>query len=790
MFSTAFLDLPALSGAQGEVTLPGSKSISNRVLLLAALCEGVTVVHDLLDSDDTRVMLAALRQLGCTVVVSGTAVTVTGLGAQLARTGPIELYMGNAGTAMRPLTAALAVLGGDFTLTGVARMHQRPIGDLVDALRALGCQIDYLGQTGFPPLRIGPAQVRIQAPIAVRGDVSSQFLTALLMALPLAAQHQAIVIDVVGELISKPYIEITLNLLQRFGIEVERSGWSRFTIPAGSRYQSPKEIHVEADASSASYFIALGALSEGPGVRVLGVGADSIQGDIRFVDAATAMGACIDSGPNWLQIRRGTWPLRGLTLDCNHIPDAAMTLAVMALYADGPSTLTGIGSWRVKETDRIAAMAAECRKLGARVEEGPDWIRVYPLPAGQWRRASIHTYDDHRVAMCFSLAALNPDGVMVRIEDPKCVAKTFPDYFETLFQVARPVQVPVLCIDGPTASGKGTLAARVAASLGYHYLDSGALYRVTAHAAVRAGLALNADNETAIAELARRLPVRFEADRVWLGGDDVTADIRSETGGMRASQVSVLPAVRTALVNLQHSFARLPGLVADGRDMGTVIFPQADLKVYLTANAQARAKRRHAQVLQRGLSADFDALLADLQARDARDTQRTVAPLRAAPDARQLDNTGLSIEDSVRQVLDWWEQALRQTHVALTPTLALTRALAVGSLLALVVVSLGWELSWAPLRPEGSWLALKALPLCLPLAGLLKNRMYTYRWLSLLVWVYFTEGVVRATTDLAPSRYFAAVEVVLCLLLFAACALHVRQRFRHAVELGLRSDQA
>ncbi|MEY2621399.1 MAG: 3-phosphoshikimate 1-carboxyvinyltransferase [Pseudomonadota bacterium] len=658
MYTTTFLDLPALEGAEGEVTLPGSKSISNRVLLLSALCAGRTVVRDLLDSDDTRVMLNALRELGCGVEANGTTVTVDGLGGQLRRTDAVALFMGNAGTAMRPLTAALAVLGGHFTLQGVPRMHERPIGDLVDALRALGCQIEYLGHEGFPPLRIGSPQIRIDAPIPVRGDVSSQFLTALLMALPLAAQERPVVIEVVGELISKPYIEITLNLLQRFGIAVQRDGWSRFVIPAGSRYLSPGEIHVEADASSASYFIALGALSRGTGVRVQGVGADSIQGDIRFIEAAAAMGAHIESGPNWLRISRGAWPLRGITLNCNHIPDAAMTLGVMALYADGPTTLTDIGSWRVKETDRIAAMATECRKLGAQVEEGPDWIRIHPLAAGQWRRASIHTYDDHRVAMCFSLAALNPDGVVVRIEDPKCVAKTFPDYFETLFEVARTRRVPVICIDGPTASGKGTLAAQVAQALGYHYLDSGALYRVTALAAVRAGLALDAGHEAQIAGLVRHLPLRFEGERVWLGNEDVTEEIRSETGGMRASQVSALPAVRAALVELQHRSARLPGLVADGRDMGTVIFPRADLKVFLTASTEARARRRHAQVLARGQEADYQTLWADLQARDARDTQRITAPLRPAADARLLDNTALSIDDSVGLVLGWWDERL------------------------------------------------------------------------------------------------------------------------------------
>ncbi len=596
MFATAFLDVPALASAQGTVTLPGSKSISNRVLLLAALCQGTTTLHDLLDSDDTRVMLAALRQMGCEVDVQCSTVQITGLNGQ-APVGELDLFMGNAGTAMRPLTAALALMGAQARLHGVPRMHERPIGDLVDALRQLGCQIDYTGQDAYPPLHLkGHKGLQLNAPIRVRGDVSSQFLTALLLALPLVAT-QDIVIEVVGELISKPYIDITLNLLQRFGVTVQRDGWQRFTVPAGSRYSSPGVLHVEADASSASYFIALGALASEQGVRIQGVGADSIQGDIRFMDAAAQMGAVVTSGPNWVQTRRGAWPLKAIDMDCNQIPDAAMTLAVMALYADGPSTLRNIASWRVKETDRIAAMATEARKLGAEVEEGPDWIRVHPI--ANWQAASIHTYDDHRVAMCFSLAAFNPAGLPVRIEDPKCVAKTFPDYFEALFALSQAHQVPVICIDGPTASGKGTLAALVAQRLGYHYLDSGALYRVTAYAALQAGLRLDAEHETAIAELARQLPVAFEGEQVLLAGANIGGIIRTEEAGMNASKVSVLPQVRQALVDLQHSFARLPGLLADGRDMGTVIFPDAPLKVFLTASAEKRAERRHKQLIQR-----------------------------------------------------------------------------------------------------------------------------------------------------------------------------------------------
>ena len=640
-------------------------------------------MHDLLDSDDTQVMLTALSQIGCTITKSKELTTnsIEIKGLDLNTILPsAKLYMGNAGTAMRPLTAALALLAQgntEFELSGVPRMHERPIGDLVDGLRQLGCQIDYLGQDGYPPLRIRAAKsFHLNEPIKVRGDVSSQFLTALLLALPLVAT-QDIVLEVQGELISKPYIDITLNLLTRFGIKVQRNGWQKFTIPQGCRYVSPSTIHVEADASSASYFIALGSINTTAitkndinndvyntnyAIRVEGVGADSIQGDIRFIEAAQAMGAVVNSGPNHLEISRGSWPLKAVDLDCNHIPDAAMTLAVMALYADGTTTLRNIASWRVKETDRIAAMAAELRKLGATVIEGADFISITPpKTAADWKSAPIHTYDDHRVAMCFSLAAFNPAGLPVRILDPKCVAKTFPDYFEALFSVAETdsKNIPVITVDGPSASGKGSLASQLAQKLGYHYLDSGALYRVTAFAALQQGLSLEPKDEIAIAALAtslvEKLHLRFEGDSIFLNGNDVSHDIRSEAAGMHASQVSVLPMVRQALMKLQHSFRTLPGLVADGRDMGTVIFPEAQLKVFLTATAEKRALRRHKQLISKGISAILENLRADLEARDARDSSRSVAPLKPAQDAKLLDNSDLTIEESVKAVLNWWQ---------------------------------------------------------------------------------------------------------------------------------------
>ncbi|MFM0568017.1 3-phosphoshikimate 1-carboxyvinyltransferase [Paraburkholderia caledonica] len=432
-----FLDLGPFSRASGTVRLPGSKSISNRVLLLAALAEGETTITNLLDSDDTRVMLDALEKLGVRLKRDGDSCVVTGTrGAFTARTA--DLFLGNAGTAVRPLTAALAVNGGDYRIHGVPRMHERPIGDLVDGLRQIGARIDYEENEGFPPLRIRPAQISAEAPIRVRGDVSSQFLTSLLMTLPLLRTESGVsTVQVDGELISKPYIDITIKLMARFGIEVERNGWHRFVVPAGQRYQSPGTIMVEGDASSASYFLAAGALGGGP-LKVEGVGRSSIQGDVGFADALIKMGANLQMGEDWIEVRgvgHDSGKLEPIDMDFNLIPDAAMTIAVAALFADGTTTLRNIASWRVKETDRIAAMATELRKVGAKVQEGEDFLVVTP-PEKLIPNASIDTYDDHRMAMCFSLVSLG--GVPVRINDPKCVGKTFPDYFERFTALAQP----------------------------------------------------------------------------------------------------------------------------------------------------------------------------------------------------------------------------------------------------------------------------------------------------------------------------------------------------------------
>lgn len=435
--SNAAIDLPGASHAQGEVRLPGSKSISNRTLLLAALADGDTVLRGLLRADDVTFMIDALKALGVSIDGPDGAgnCTVHGTGGSF----PVReaaLFLGNAGTAFRPLTAALALNHGEYVLRGVSRMHERPIGDLVDALCVLGANIRYLGKPGFPPLAVGtmaaPSSVAHAVPI--RGDVSSQFLSSLLMALPLltARSQASVTVNVVGELISKPYVAITTSLMRRFGVIVEQDD-ARYVVPAAAHYASPGTVVVEGDASGASYFLAAGVIGGGP-VRVMGVDRRSIQGDVAFADVLARMGGDIRGGDGWLEAHAGA-ALEGATIDCIAIPDAAMTLAVVALFARGPTLLTNIGSWRVKETDRIAAMTIELRKLGAGIDAGEDFMRI--TPPQHMQPATIDTYDDHRIAMCLSLASLG--NVAIRINDPGCVRKTYPDFFATFSSLTVPM---------------------------------------------------------------------------------------------------------------------------------------------------------------------------------------------------------------------------------------------------------------------------------------------------------------------------------------------------------------
>ncbi|MEM1114758.1 MAG: 3-phosphoshikimate 1-carboxyvinyltransferase [Pseudomonadota bacterium] len=423
------LKLGPLRHADGEVWLPGSKSLSNRALLLAALSSGTTTITNLLRSDDVRHMLNALASLGVSYVLSedDTVCSITGLAGPFAATSPVDLFLGNAGTAMRPLCAALTLGEGDFILHGEPRMHERPIADLVSALQSCGAAIEYLGETGYPPLKIRGTGLR-GGRIEVNGQVSSQFLSSLLMCAPYAESD--VQIDVIGDLASKPYIDLTIDIMSSFGVSVEQNDYRNFHIRSGQGYTAPGDYMVEGDASSASYFLAAGAIAGGR-VKVHGVGAASVQGDIRFAEVLAAMGAKAERGPTWIEASKGE--LHAVDMDMNHIPDAAMTIATTALFASGSTRIRNIYNWRVKETDRLTAMATELKKLGADVDVGHDYLKVTPPKA--IKAAAIDTYDDHRIAMCFSLAAFG--GQPVTINDPGCTSKTFPEFFKLFASIAE-----------------------------------------------------------------------------------------------------------------------------------------------------------------------------------------------------------------------------------------------------------------------------------------------------------------------------------------------------------------
>lgn len=427
------LDLAAIGQLEGTIELPGSKSLSNRVLLLAALSSGETTVTNLLDSDDVTVMLGALASLGVCVRRDGASVRVVGSGGNFT-TRSAEIFLGNAGTAMRPLSAALAFQrgAGTYVLDGTPRMRERPIADLSDALKQLGADVQ-VSSTGCPPVRITTVQDGIPGGEAsVRGSISSQYLSALLMAAPLACGD--IIIRVVGTLVSIPYVKMTIGLMSRFGVEVECSdSLDEFTVRAGQTYAAPDEVFVEGDASSASYFLAGAAISGGR-VTVSGCGSASVQGDVRFASVLEQMGAKVEWTPTTITVQGGEAPLSGVDVDCVDIPDAAMSLASIALFASGPTAIRNVYNWRVKETERMKAIVTELRKLGATVEEGHDYCVINP-PATVKANVEIDTYDDHRMAMAFSLVACG--GVPVTIVDPKCTAKTFPTYFEELDRLSQ-----------------------------------------------------------------------------------------------------------------------------------------------------------------------------------------------------------------------------------------------------------------------------------------------------------------------------------------------------------------
>jgi 3-phosphoshikimate 1-carboxyvinyltransferase len=524
-------------------------------------------------------------------------------------------------------------------------MHERPIEDLVDALLNIGAVILYEDRKKFLPLHIKKSEnLDFSRSIVVSGNVSSQFLTGLLLALPLAGQK--VVIEVSGVLVSKPYIQLTLDMLSSFGVKVTNHNWERFNIEAGQTYSGPKRYKVEGDASSASYFFAAGMLGGGP-VFINNIVRDSIQGDIQLLDILGDIGAQISWADRGVSISRPqNNTIRAFDLDLNHIPDAAMTLAIIALFADGPCRLRNIGNWRVKETDRLFAMATEMRKLGVNVIEGPDSLEIEP-PIFFNEGVAIDTYDDHRMAMCFALISFA--GSDITINDPKCAHKTFPDFFEKLESA---LQAPVITIDGPSGSGKGTVARQVANRLGFSYLDSGALYRTVGLFYLNEGEGIDLSDPASVEKLMSEIRIEFFEDIIFLNGEDVTKRIREESVAMAASKVAKSEVIRGCMYDLQRNVRHAPGLVADGRDMGTTVFPNARLKIYLTASTEERARRRYLQLVESGEHVKMEGLAAEMGRRDSEDASRSASPMRQAESAIEIDSTGKGVVEVVQDVLD------------------------------------------------------------------------------------------------------------------------------------------
>jgi 3-phosphoshikimate 1-carboxyvinyltransferase len=636
-------------GVGGKLSIPGSKSISNRALLLAALAEGRTCLSNVLRSDDTSVMLEALKILGISIEAVGNVFEIEGKGGDFPNK-VASLFLGNAGTAVRTLVPVLSVLGGEYEISGVPRMHERPIGDLVDALRQIKCNIDYISTEGFPPLRLHQSDVSIPTEILISGSISSQFLSGLLLALPLVGAKATV--RVVGELVSKPYVALTLSLMKDFGVTVKNKNFETFEIDAEQKYISPGKYDVEADASSASYFLAAAALGRGL-VRIENLSESSIQGDIAFIEVLAQLGVQFSSGERWLDVDgRSLEKIKSFDLDLNHIPDAAMTLAVMALFADAPCKLRNIENWRVKETDRLSAMATELRKFGAQVNEGKDFLEVIPsefINDG----VTVETYDDHRMAMCFSL--LSFAGISVEILDPECVNKTFPDFFESLNRITL---APVVSIDGPSGVGKGTIATLLAKRLGFHYLDSGALYRVLAFVSGELGVKLAGWDSEKIEGWFLRLRVEFREGKIFWEHRDISDAIRTQEISDLASKLAENLEIRKSLINIQKSFRKPPGLVAEGRDMGSVIFPDSSVKIFLSASLQVRAERRYKQLMSKGFKVKIEGLAEELKNRDLRDQRRDHSPLRRAEGAVEVDTSTLDVEAVFNSVVELCESSL------------------------------------------------------------------------------------------------------------------------------------
>lgn len=664
------------SNASGNLCLPGSKSISNRVILLAALGNKKVNIVNFLESEDTEVMLSVLNTLGVKfeknfdleyyagLKKQVPVLTIEGIGDRFItmfnQPKQFNFFVGNSGLTIRTILPVIVAVFSQkldslsFKIDGVERMRQRPIGGLVECLKKIGANISYLEKKGYPPLLVRPSKIVPSSEILIDSNDSSQFLTGILQAAPILRNYWngPLFVKAVDLVASRPYIDLTINILKKFEIFVEEVEKNVFKIDS-KRVVSPNKIIVEGDASSASYFMAAGVLGQGP-ISIEGLGKKSIQGDIKLGHILKKMGAEVFFTDNNITIESNQ-QLSGMRVDCSDIPDAAMVLVTCALYADGPTLLTNIGSWRVKETDRIKAMSEGVMQLGGKVRFGDDWIEI--TPPEKLLSANIKTFNDHRVAMSFSLASFSHPGDAtnssrkIRFDNPKCVEKTYPDFFDEFSRICSEA-VKVITIDGPTASGKGTIANKVSKLLGFKVLDSGCLYRVLALISAQFGIADN--EELKLVKCAENLNISFFEGKVFNSGIEITEEIRAEPIGIRASKISVFRSVRTTLLRSQRDFARPPGLVADGRDMGSIVFPNAFLKVFLSADAKIRAERRYKQLIQKEIPCNIDDLLHEIKKRDLRDTNREVGSLNLAKDACSvyIDTSSKSIDEVVKVIVD------------------------------------------------------------------------------------------------------------------------------------------
>jgi len=674
-FLESELTLNLRQTATGDLQLPASKSISLRAMLLASLGKGAVTIKNTLISEDTLVMRDILIELGVSVsflaessngsefssngvcIISG----CEGFFPGLEQNRRITLNVKNSGLSARTILPSLSFMllnpraNCSVFLDGVERMRARPMSELFSVLESLGSKISYPKQKSSFPCEFSPSEARKITEIEIDCSKSSQVLTGLLQILPYlnSIYSKKIKLLALGTIVSRPYIDLTKNVLSKFGCPVVETLPGQFYTSALA-LRSPKNFIVEGDASSASYFFASACIGGGP-IRVHGISQDSKQGDIKLLDVLEKIGATVRWGNSYVEIfRKGR--LRGIEIDCIEIPDAAMVLSTLALFCDEPTKLINIASWKEKETDRIAAVVQGLERLGVVVHrKGDDAITINPVP--QLNRAKISTFNDHRIAMTFSMAAFAlKDEVgcvknrVLQIENPECVEKTFPYFFEEFSRVCSEA-VPVITVDGPTASGKGTIANHVGKKLGFNVLDSGAFYRSLA--LITKWENIDEGDHRAITSRARNLSLRTKGSRFFLGEDDVTMLMRDEKIGLLASKIAKYEDVRRALIMAQRDFARLPGLVADGRDMGSVVFPKGALRVFLTAKPEIRAKRRFKQLIEKEIPCTLNDIFQDITERDNSDYNRPVASLALAEEAATLtiDSSSKTIEEVVEIIV-------------------------------------------------------------------------------------------------------------------------------------------